>query len=222
MATRISSRTKRTPGGKLGAVKTGGKSKGRGGSTRSSVRGGAGGAENNDDDEADGRADTENNDNDEADDDEDEDEVIDREDFTSRIEQLERMLEKKNEQLNELIRNGGKEARKKHAQGKGRWRMRRLNGEHLGAQQVINKTVKDHIFNYCKYLPNDWEYYSDEKETVCGLIMEQVTVPTGHLKEDYWATHLVHATSYKMQILRNQGREKMRAVFEGKRVKFWV
>ena len=108
--------------------------------------------------------------------------------------------------------------RRKRGQGKERWEERHLSGEHHNTQLVINRVVKDEIFRVMKFCEDGWEIYTEEDDTVCHTIMDNLeTIPEGSTKEEYW-DYIRKAVFYKWGMLRGQARKKIESALYGKSI----
>lgn len=138
-----------------------------------------------------------------------------------RIGQLEEACKKKDAAISSFRVAETLEARKKMTQGKGRNARRVLRQREDGVNQaVMGAFIKNCLYPGYKF----WEpvmdaYYEEDSgegaDTVCGLVMSKVSVPDGTGRREYWE-RVKDACKYKIQQLRNQFLQLMKAEHAGK------
>ena len=96
------------------------------------------------------------------------------------------------------------------------------NAPNYGAIAVL---VSNKIFREHKFLVKNWDVYSENPRTVCGLTNNVVVYPAECEdepggEEKYWYNQLVPMINKKFSMLKGNATQNMRRLFMGKQKKF--
>ncbi len=134
------------------------------------------------------------------------------------IRTLKAKLRASENQVKNLTKEQSKVAKKRYAQGRGRNKKRTLQNEDSAAQQVINH-FWNKIISHHKEFDERHRWYSDDPSVPSGIIMPQITVPSGETRATYWEGVVVYPVLYKKQQLltkmnRKQSDRTLGKIFE--------
>lgn len=100
-----------------------------------------------------------------------------------------------------------------------RWARRSIAKFDLLGQTMVN-TFSVGFFMHEPFLPDDFDVFSKDKDTICGIILKMIgkerRVPPGGLSDEmYYRNWICGALSYKMGALRNRRLSSLGTVVKG-------
>ena len=100
---------------------------------------------------------------------------------------------------------------KRKNQDEDRWALRYLTGTDALTQEKLSMFMKDVVWPNMKFLDVGWEKFDLETEdSMCSMIMEEITVPDDTTAEMYWKK-VRKAAFYKFITLKSQALRKVKA-----------
>ena len=83
-------------------------------------------------------------------------------------------------------------------------------------QQAVASYVTEAIWPENKMLPKSWSKGSDDKRSLCQMMLKKVALPVGVDGKPYWETMILGITNDKFCSLRANFKQELFEQFQGK------
>lgn len=141
----------------------------------------------------------------------------------SQLKQKDEEIRRMKAQLESMKKEQEEIARREDVQGGRRWARRSLMNKLPGAHEEVVRHAK-WFLKRDKFPPPGYHVYSEMDKTLCQQIMRNIAggKPRKWTKEEYWGA-VVDAWKYQLQMRRNIGLQKQKALEIGKlRAPWWA
>ena len=122
---------------------------------------------------------------------------------------------KKAETIEELMIELSSKRTRKKQQGEDRRKRRKLSGDGAANHHVLMNLLKGTVYPQMKFFAPGWEGYSTDENTMCGLMLSRMTVPSGVEPAAYWGD-VREVLFFHLGRLRHQGETKCHEKFKCK------